>query len=298
MAMDDHSLTYWLRLLMIEGISSEYARALLTKIGLPEEIFNAKLSTLSAIVGEPLALRLRSGPTNEMMQQIESTLDWLRETPNASFVALDDKNYPQSFLTGGSAPIAFFAVGNLSLLSNTTVSLVGSRHPNELGIELAMQWAAKLSECEDVSIVQTDKEGIELSSVRGVAKVNTNALIWISSQPIAQTQLQEKVNFVSAKGLVLSSIFPTKPCANDFDLSTTRELFLATANAFVVVQAGMRSSVLGLMREAGDLGREVMAVPGSIHSPLSKGCHLLIKQGASLVEGTDDVLKTLKLKKL
>lgn len=296
--MDEQCLTYWLRLLMIDGISNAQARTLLAKVGLPEEIFHAKLSTLSAIVGESLALKLRTEPTNDQMLQIESSLSWLNKTPNASFVALDDKNYPQSFLMSGSAPLAFFAVGNLSLLSNSTVSIVGSRHPDELGVELAMQWAAKLSECEGVSVVQTDREGIELSAIRGVAKTNTNALIWISSQPIAKVQLQEKVNFVATKGLVLSSVLPTKQCLGDFDLSTTRALTLATVNAFVVVQAGKRSSVLGLMREAGDLGREVMAVPGSVYSPLSKGCHQLIKQGASLVEGTDDVLKTLNLKKL
>ena len=178
------------------------------------------------------------------------------------------------------------------------MSLVGSRHPDELGAELATQWAAKLSTCEGVSVVQTDKEGIELSAVRGVAKANTNALIWISSQPIANAQLQAKVNFVSTKGLIVSSVLPTKSSSDDFDQLATRALTLAAVNAFVVIQAGARSSILGMMREAGDLGREVMAVPGSVYSPLSKGCHQLIKQGASLVEGTDDVLKTLKLKKL
>lgn len=296
--MDDQRLIYWLRLLTIDGISSEQAQALLAKVGLPEEIFNARLSTLREVVGEQLALKLRSGLTHEKELLVESTLHWLRETPKASFVALDDKNYPQSFLTSGSAPIAFFAVGDLSLLANATVSLVGSRHPDELGAELATQWAAKLSTCEGVSVVQTDKEGIELSAVRGVAKANTNALIWISSQPIANVQLQAKVNFVSTKGLIVSSVLPTKSSSDDFDQLATRALTLAAVNAFVVIQAGARSSILGMMREAGDLGREVMAVPGSVYSPLSKGCHQLIKQGASLVEGTDDVLKTLKLKKL
>ena len=86
--MDDQRLIYWLRLLTIDGISSAQAQALLAKVGLPEEIFNARLSTLREVVGEQLALKLRSGLTHEKELLVESTLHWLRETPKASFVAL------------------------------------------------------------------------------------------------------------------------------------------------------------------------------------------------------------------
>lgn len=288
----------WLRLVLTPELTSFEAQQLLTHIGLPEEIFSASFQQLRAIVGESLALRLRHAPSLEVEQAIEESLRWLERTPGARMITLEDVDYPQSLLTSGLAPIVFFAIGNLSLLSRPTISLIGSSLPTTEASELTQSWAKRLCEDAEVAIVQTDKQGIEQEALVSVARSHPDCLIWLSSTLLANPLIEKKRDFVANKGLIISTVLPVKEMFEESDLQGIERLWMAAVNNFVVIQASQRSKVLSLMREAGDLGREVMAVPGSIHHPLSKGCHQLIKQGASLVEGTDDILKNMKLKNL
>ncbi len=288
----------WLRLVLTPELTSIEAQQLLTHIGLPEEIFSASFQQLRSIVGESLALKLRRAPSLEVEKTIEESLKWLEHTPGARMITLEDVDYPQSLLVSGLAPVVFFAIGNLSLFSRPTISLIGSSHPTAEASDLTQAWAKRLCEDAEIAIVQTDKQGIEQDALVSVARSHPDYLIWICSTPLANPQIEMKRNFVANKGLIISTVFPVKEAFEEGDLEGIQRLWMATVNNFVVIQASQRSKVLSLMREAGDLGREVMAVPGSIHHPLSKGCHQLIKQGASLVEGTDDILKNMKLKNL
>ena len=288
----------WLRLVLTPELTNIEAQQLLTHIGLPEEIFSASFQQLRVVVGESLALQLRHALSLEIEKAIEDSLQWLEHTPGARMITLEDVDYPQSLLTSGLAPVVFFAIGNLSLLSRPTISLIGSSHPTTEASELTQSWAKRLCEEAEVAIVQTDKQGIEQDALVSVARSHPDCLIWLSSTPLANPLIEKKRDFVANKGLIISTVLPVKETFEESDLQGIERLWMAAVNNFVVIQASQRSKVLSLMREAGDLGREVMAVPGSIHHPLSKGCHQLIKQGASLVEGTDDILKNMKLKNL
>ena len=288
----------WLRLVLTPELTNIEAQQLLTHIGLPEEIFSASFQQLRVVVGESLALQLRHALSLEIEKAIEDSLQWLEHTPGARMITLEDVDYPQSLLTSGLAPVVFFAIRNLSLLSRPTISLIGSSHPTTEASELTQSWAKRLCEDAEVAIVQTDKQGIEQDALVSVARSHPDSLIWLCSRPLANPLIEKKRDFVANKGLIISTVLPVKETFEDDDLEGIERLWMATVNNFVVIQASQRSKVLSLMREAGDLGREVMAVPGSIHHPLSKGCHQLIKQGASLVEGTDDILKNMKLKNL
>lgn len=288
----------WLRLVLTPELTTIEAQQLLTHIGLPEEIFSASFQQLRSIVGESLALRLRHAPSLAVETAIEESLRWLECTPGARMMTLEDVDYPQSLLTSGLTPMVFFAIGNLSLLSRPTISLIGSSHPTTEASELTQSWAKRLCEDAEVAIVQTDKQGIEQDALVSVARSHPESLIWLCSTPLANPLIEKKRDFVANKGLIISTVLPVKESFEEGDWEGIQRLWMATVNNFVVIQASQRSKVLSLMREAGDLGREVMAVPGSIHHPLSKGCHQLIKQGASLVEGTDDILKNIKLKNL
>ena len=295
--MNEQYLIDWFQLVYYSGLTQEQVYQLLVEIGLPREIFQSNYTTLRNVVGEEAAIKLRHPLSQEAKKQIREILMWVNKTPGARILTLDDSNYPKSLLSVGSVPLMFFAIGDLSLLSRPTVSFVGTSHPTDEGEALVTQWAKCLSKESQLSIVESDGKGVEWLALCSVAKTGPMNLVWVCSHSLVDKTVQEKVRFLSSKGLVISSVLPLEDSLVEQTHNDTKRLLLAVVDNFVVIQAGRQSRVLKLIREAGDLGCDVMAVPGSVFHPLSKGCHQLIKQGALLVEGTDDILTALKIKK-
>lgn len=236
------------------------------------------------LLPQPLALALHRPPSCETEQKIKKILQLLDLTPTAKLLVPSDEIFPKKFLTVANPPLVSLAVGNMSLLDRQTVSLVGSSHPSKEGEMIARMWATSLAK-KNLSLVLGDGDGVEQIALKSAIQFGSESFVVISRDIFGTENYKQRVDFVSKKGLLLA------PIDSEMDPWYSRQrLLIAATDHFVVVEASVRSKVLSLVREAADAGRNVMAVPGSIHSPLSKGCHKLIREGARLVESTEDIL--------
>lgn len=274
----------WLRLALTPGMQFESFYGLLKAFGLPEAIFSQSLSSLMTVLPQSMALSLRRTPSPQTDDQIERILHFLSSVPNARLLVPSDEDFPKKFLMVPQPPLVTLAVGHVALLNKTTVSLVGSSHPSAQGEEIAKSWAGSLVR-KNVALVEGDGEGIENAALKSAIKSNAQSLVIVSKNIVNDSNFFQKSLFVSKRGLLLSPI----EMQND-PWPSRQRLLLAGVEHFVVIEASARSKVLSLMREAADINRNILAVPGSIYSPLSKGTNRLIREGAKLVESVDDIL--------
>lgn len=284
---------YWLRLMWTNGLSFEMAKNLLTTIGLPELIFSSSYATLCRVVPDDIARRLCMRVDSEIDERIQKTIAWIESTPSADLIALTDSRYPTSLLAVPQPPLAFFVLGDSSYLSQPSVSLLGSSNPNQEGIELAREWAMTLS--QSVVVVEAMSEGVERAALQGVWKASQARAILVSDEPLGESRASV-IEAMSQRHLVVSLIGPFDKVGAEQRWELRNRLLVGLCSSFVLVQASIRSRALNFLREALDLNRNVMAIPGSVHSPLSKGPHYMIKYGARLVETTNEVFEEMRVK--
>lgn len=274
----------WLRLALLPGMQFGEFYRLLKTFGLPEEIFLQSLSSLMTVIPQTLAIEIKKGPSEEDEGKIEHLTHLLSVIPSSRLLIPTDQDYPFNFLSVTPSPLVVFAVGEVALLNRKSVTLVGSSHPSTEGEDTARAWAASLAH-KDINLVEGDHRGIEAIALRSALKADPFSVTAISKDLLFENNNIQKLLFFVKKGLFLS------PIANAEESWLMRQqLLVACAQHFVVIEASARSRVLSLVKEASDMGRDIMAVPGSIHSPLSKGCHKLIREGAKLVESVDEIL--------
>jgi DNA processing protein len=279
----------WLRLVLIPGLGPAALRRLLTDFGDPETAATASGASLARSVGGVLAAAIRRGPDPALL---EDSLRWADKAGN-SLLTLADSAYPKRLLEIPDPPPLLYATGDLSLLAREALAIVGSRNATVQGMANAEAFARELSNSGFV-IVSGLALGIDAAAHRGglsgaarsVAVVGTGLDI---VYPARNRALAEEL---AASGALLSEFaLGTRPLAANFP--RRNRLISGLARGVLVVEAALQSGSLITARCALEQGREVFAVPGSIHSPLSKGCHLLIKQGAKLAESARDVLEEL-----
>ena len=234
------------------------------------------------------AMAVHRCPDQETEHRIDKVIGWLTDIPSVRLLVPSDTDFPQRFLTLPQPPLVVLAAGNIELMKRPTVSLVGSSHPSSLAESTTQSWVQALM-TKNLSLVQGDSEGIEKIGLMTALQSNSDLLVIVTKNPLMESNFEQKLLFMSNKGLLLS------PLENSPDPWLARQrLLIASTDHFVVIQASIRSKVLPLIREAADTGRNIMAVPGSIHSPLSKGCHKLIREGAKLVESVDDIFNEIE----
>ncbi|MBL8491806.1 MAG: DNA-protecting protein DprA, partial [Rhodocyclaceae bacterium] len=279
----------WLRLTFVPGLGGEGRRRLLQAFGLPEAIFAASPTALAAVVGPSLAEGLLS---HDSRADIAAALDWSAQ-PGNRLLTLADAAYPPSLLAGEDPPVLLYAKGDPGLLNRPMLAIVGSRNATRQGEADAEAFAAALSEA-GLTIVSGLALGIDAAAHRGglSGRGATVAVIGTGADRIYPARNAPLARRIAEKGCLISE-FPvgTPPLAANFP--RRNRLIAGLARGCLVVEAAPRSGSLITARLAADAGREVFAIPGSIHSPLSKGCHALIKQGAKLVESAADILEEL-----
>lgn len=273
----------WLRLVLTPGISFVESYQLLKIFGLPDRIFSQNIATLMTLLSQSQALALYRGPSEETEEKITKVIQLLEQIPTARLLVPSDEIFPKRFLSVPNPPLVSLAVGNINLLNRQTVCLVGSSHPSKEGEMITKSWAMSLVK-KNLSLVQGDGVGVEQMALKSVIQSGSESFIVILKDIFGTENFREKLDFVSRKGLLLA---PIDSIGDPWQ--SRQRLLIAAVDHFVVVEASIRSRVLGVVREAADVGRNVMAVPGSIYSPLSKGCHKLIREGSVLVESTEDV---------
>ena len=278
----------WLRLAMVPGMSFGGSYALLKAFGLPETIFAQSVLSLSTVLPQELAVLVHRSPGEDVETKIQTILAWIKNIPQVRLLVPSDKDFPKRFLTVPQPPLVVLAAGDVKLLSRKTVSLVGSSHPSADAELTTRSWVSALIK-KELSLIQGGAPGIEKIGLLSALKSKVPSLVIVSKNPLTDDNFEQKLSFILNKGLLISPL----EAAEDSWLMRQR-LLVASTDHFVVIESSIRSRVLSLVREAADAGRNVMAVPGSIHSPLSKGCHKLIREGAKLVESADDIWDEIK----
>jgi len=286
----DEDLAGWLRLLLAPGVGRDAARRLLTALGLPTAVFATPAVTLRRLVGEPLATTLITEPA-DWPAQCDAASAWLAADPTRRIVTLADAQYPAALLETADPPLLLYAQGRIELLgARDTLAIVGSRSPSAQGRDNARAFAAHFAQA-GWCVVSGLALGIDGAAHEGALGAGgaTVAVLGTGIDRIYPARHATLARHIAREGLLLSE-FPlgTPPLRSNFPLRN--RIIAGLARGTLVVEAAVQSGSLITARQAVEAGREVFAIPGSIHSPQSRGCHALIKQGAKLVESAGDVL--------
>ena len=284
----DPGLASWLQLTLTPGLGAATVRNLLERFGLPENVLAAPREQLQSIAGPAIAALLRE----ERSEAVAHALRWAEE-PGHALITLADSTYPKLLLEIPDPPVLLYAAGRLELLARPALAVVGSRNATAQGVRDAEQFAKAFSEA-GLTIVSGLALGIDAAAHRGglAAQGSTIAVLGTGIDVVYPRQNAALAARIAESGLLLSE-FPLGTPGAAHHFPRRNRLISGLAQGCLVVEAALASGSLITARAAAEQGREVFALPGSIHSPLSKGSHALIKQGAKLVESADDVLSEL-----
>ena len=286
-------LAPWLRLTGIAGLGDAATRRLLARFGLPGGIFAASRADLLGTVSESQATAILAARQDAALDaSIARTLEWAG-APGNHVLTLADDAYPRELLSVPDPPTLLYLKGRTELLRVPGLAIVGSRNATAQGMANAENFAGALS-AAGYTIVSGQALGIDTAAHRGglSAAGSTIAVIGTGADIVYPARNRDLAHAIAERGLIVSE-FPLGTPALGSNFPRRNRIISGLAKGVLVVEAALRSGSLITARLAGDQGRDVFAIPGSIHSPLSKGCHLLIKQGAKLVDSAADILEEL-----
>ncbi|MFM0323870.1 DNA-processing protein DprA [Caballeronia glebae] len=292
--LDFDELRAWLRLAHAKGLRPLALRTLLGAFGGPLEVLSESFATLAETADARAAEAVLAPPGDiegvPFDHYIEAALAWASE-PGNHVLTLADAAYPQALLTMPDPPPLLYAKGRLDLLQARAVAIVGSRHATPQGLEDARRFARVLSDA-GLAVVSGLALGIDASAHRGALEGATGTVSVIGTgadlvYPAAHHTLAHEI---ARDGAMLSE-WPLGTPARSDNFPQRNRLIAGLSGGVLIVEAAMRSGSLITARLANEMGRDVFAMPGSVHAPLSQGCHRLIKQGAKLVETPEEVLE-------
>ncbi len=281
----------WLRLEAVPGLGPEAVSRLLGAFDSVTTICAASQSTLASLIGPARAAALRSA---EADAAVRSGLDWL-SAEDAHLVAITDTAYPETLRAVPGAPPWLYVKGHLTALSQPMLAIVGSRNASVQGRRDAEAFAESLA-ASGLTIVSGLAEGIDTAAHRGGLTGNGSGIAVVGTgldrvYPARNRALAHEL----ALGGALVSEFPVGTPPRPGHFPRRNRIISGLSLGVLVVEAALESGSLITARLAGEQGREVFALPGSIHNPLARGCHRLIRDGAKLVESANDILEELHL---
>ena len=327
--MERDELAAWLRLTLSSGVGNESARKLLVAFGLPAKVFEQSSSTLQQVVSEKQARALLCEPP-DLAALLAQTWAWLQDSGAGSarrqVVVLGDANYPASLLNIEDPPFMLYLLGGgkftsnqalapvdraqaainsdddrLSLCLANSVAVVGSRNPTPQGADNARQFAKALA-LAGLSVVSGLALGVDGAAHEGALEClapGSDRLVTVAVVGTGLDRVYPKRHLglahrIAQNGLLISE-YPlgTPPLPANFP--RRNRLIAGLAQGTLVIEAALKSGSLITARLSSEQGKDVFAIPGSIHSTQSRGCHALIKQGAKLVESAQDVLEDMKI---
>ncbi|WCM88592.1 DNA-processing protein DprA [Acidovorax sp. NCPPB 3576] len=311
--MDRDELAAWLRLALTPGVGNGAARRLLAAFGLPQNLFTASQAALQACATPAQARALGTVPPT-LDALVETTWQWLNGAasgqPARQIVTLGDPAYPPGLLATEDPPLMLYLMGPPRFLSQSAlwttercVAIVGSRNPTAQGADHARQFARALRSAH-LCIVSGLALGVDAAAHEGALDGGASneagdlpATIAVVGTGLDRVYPRKNLDLAHriAQNGVLVSEYPlgTPPLAGNFP--KRNRIIAGLSQGTLVVEAALASGSLITARLAAEQGREVFAIPGSIHAPQSRGCHALIRQGAKLVESAQDVLEELRL---
>lgn len=284
----------WFRLVYTPGLSRQTARGLLQAFGSPEAVLGASASQWAAVAGREAAQALAT-PDPAAAQRLAQAQAWLAGHTGRQVVALGDAHYPEPLLHCGDPPLMFFLEGRAEFLQRPCVAVVGSRQATAQGLADARQFARVLSQA-GVTVVSGLAAGIDGAAHEGAldGPGSTVAVVGTGLDIVYPRRHASLMSRIVEAGAAVSEYAPGTPVlAHHFP--HRNRLIAGLTRATLVVEATLKSGSLITARLASEGGREVFAIPGSIHSAQSTGCHALIRQGAMLVESAQEILQALNL---
>jgi len=309
--MDRDELGAWLRLTLAPGVGNGAARRLLARFGLPQDIFRQSESALAQCVTPAQAKALCAVPES-WGALLDTTLHWLAgadpKGPGRALITLGDTRYPRQLLDTEDPPLLLYLMGPAALLAQSPfpadrcLAVVGSRNPTAQGAENARLFSRALRSA-GFTIVSGLALGVDAAAHEGALdgapeldedNPATIAIVGTGLDRVYPRKNLELAHRIATRGLLVSE-YPlgTPPLAQNFP--KRNRIISGLSQGTLVVEAALASGSLITARMAAEQGREVFAIPGSIHAPQSRGCHALIRQGAKLVESAQDVLEELRL---
>ena len=281
-----------MRLLETPGVGRDTARRLLAAFGSPQSVFGASQAALCSTVGPVVAAALGCEPV-AFAQRLQAAQAW-RDGPGCQVIVLGDEDYPPRLLQAADPPLLLYAQGRIELLAAPAVAVVGSRHPSAQGLDNARHFGAALSQA-GLTVISGIALGIDGAAHEGAlgGPGSTVAVVGTGLDRIYPSRHRDLARRITEQGLMVSEFAPgTPPLAENFP--QRNRIIAGLSLGTVVVEAALRSGSLITARLAVESGREVYAVPGSIHAPQSRGCHELIRQGATLVETPQEIIDELQ----
>jgi DNA processing protein len=264
-------------------------RRLLAALGSPQVVATASLETLREVVGPKRADELQAELPGHAAR-VRATRAWLEERPTRRLLTLADADYPPLLLHTADPPLVLYLEGRSELLRADSVAIVGSRRPTPQGLEIARRLARELGE-HGWCVVSGLAAGIDGAAHAGALEAGAGTVAVVGTgldvvYPHAHRALAARV---AQQGLIVSE-FPLGMAPMPDNFPQRNRIIAGLSRGTLVVEAALRSGSLITARQATEAGREVFAVPGSIHSPQARGCHALLREGAKLVESVDDIL--------
>ena len=283
----DASLASWITLSQIPGLGNEGLRRLLRAFGSPDAVLGSSVSSLSSYVRPAVAQAISRGIDESALQAVSS---WLDDPLNA-ILTIGDADYPQPLLNIADPPLLLYAKGRRDLLNANALAIVGSRNASAQGLRNAEAFSNSVSDA-GLCVVSGMAHGIDaaahLGGMQGIG--SSIAVVGTGLDKVYPAANRELAHRLAQVGTIISEFsLGTPPLPANFP--RRNRIISGLSLGCLVVEASLQSGSLITARMALEQGREVFAIPGSIHSPQSKGCHALIKQGAKLAENAQDILE-------
>jgi DNA processing protein len=301
--MEFAELSDWLRLELTPSVGSATARKLLSAFGLPGSLFAQSHAALTQVCNDAQAQALLQIPA-ELEAQTQRTWAWLQEDHLCNrLLVLGDPDYPHALLHMEDPPLMLYCTGSatcdLNAIAGQTIAMVGSRNPTPQGLINAREFAKSLSNA-GLTVVSGLALGVDSAAHEGALvgavkdQVATIAVVGTGLDRVYPKQNFDLAHRIQVSGLLVSEfLLGTPPHQTNFP--RRNRIIAGLSRGTLVVEAALKSGSLITARLASEQGKDVFAIPGSIHSTQSRGCHALIKQGAKLVESAQDILEEIGL---
>ena len=297
----DAEFEAWFRLLETPGVGRETARRLLAACGSAAAVFKTSSPGLQGLVGPQLAQALLTDPGPEQTARATAARTWLSASPHHHVLKLGDAGYPPQLMQTADPPLLLYVQGSPAALLARSVAVVGSRSATPQGIDNARAFGRSLAE-QGLVVVSGLAAGIDAAAHLGALDADvsatgetaplTVAVVGTGLDRVYPPRNQALAQRIAQRGAVVSEYAPgTPPLPEHFP--QRNRIIAGLTQGTLVVEAALRSGSLITARLASEAGREVFAIPGSIHAAQSRGCHALIKVGAKLVESAQDILEEL-----
>ena len=293
--LSDSDFAAWFRLLETPGLGRTAVRRLLAACGSPAAVLAAAPTTLRQVAGAAAEQALVAEPP-QFAARLAAAQAWRAASPLHQVLTLDDADWPPLLLQTADPPLLLYVQGRAEVLAWPGVAIVGSRQATAQGKDNARAFAQALA-TQGYAVVSGLAQGIDAAAHEGALaaadKGCTIAVVGTGLDRVYPPRHRELAARIAERGALLSEYAPGTPPLPEHFPQRNRIIAGLTLGT-LVVEAALRSGSLITARLASEAGREVFAIPGSIHAPQAKGCHALIQQGAKLVESADDILDELQ----